>query len=599
MPTYAVSTEFAARDRISAVLTQMDKRAKITGRSLKSSFDKGSAAAARFQSVTKDILKAQALVKGAQLVKEGVRAVTTEYVGFDDAITAASAKFKDINLNTEAGRAKMDALRKSARKAGADTEFSATQGAQAIDFFAMAGFNAAQSMAMLPGATDLATIANVDLARSTDIASDSLGAFGLMTKDTVQLEKNFTRQNDVMAMTMSRTNTGLEDLFESIKKGAPAFTAAGQRMETFNAMAGIMANSGVKGAESGTQLRNVMLKLAKPTDEAQKTLDMLGVRTQDAQGNFRDVIDILADFELGLQGMGTKQKSAALATVFGARSVTGINILLATGVQKIRAFRDELDKSTGATKKMAAIMRTSLGNRLKAIQSAAIEVGFKIFSAFHDRGIKAIEAFTERVRKFDPQPIINGIEVSLKLFTGLWNVIKFLSPAFLPLISYMIAYGVVTKAVVAIDAIKYFIQMTKAIKGATAAQWLLNAAQWANPVGLVIAGVTALIFIVIKLIKHWDKVTKLFKATGRWIGRLFGVKPEEEPIEEPAYLQGETGTKPGGVEAPNRRQVEAVTSGRIGFEGRLNIAGAPAGSTVESRTVGAPPVEVALLGENP
>ena len=136
----------------------------------------------------------------------------------------------------------------------------------------MAGFNAEQAMKMLPGITSLATVANVDLARATDIASDALGAFNLMTNDTVQLQKNLNRVNDVSAKTTTMFNTDLNALFESVKAGASTFTAAGQSMESFNALVGVMSNAGVKGSESGTSLRNVMLRLADPTKE---TADVL------------------------------------------------------------------------------------------------------------------------------------------------------------------------------------------------------------------------------------------------------------------------------------------------------------------------------------
>lgn len=604
MPDYVTKTHFLGRENVTTLLTRIDNKATVLGNKLDLAFNRGSASAGRFKSVVSGILTTKLLSQGTAKLAAGVGAVATEYVTFDDAITAASAKFKDIDVNTDAGRKKMDALRLAARKAGAETEFSAGQGAQAIDFLAMAGFNAEQSMAALPGVTELATVANVDLARSTDIASDSLGAFNLMSEDSATLGKNFARMNDVMSMTMSRTNTGIEDLFESIKKGAPAFTAAGQSLETFNTMAGIMANSGVKGAESGTQLRNVMLQLAKPTDEAQKTLDMLGVRTADARGNFRDAVDILEDVERGLQGMGTEQKSAALATIFGARSVTGINILLATGTQKIRDFRGELYKSAGTTKEMAAIMRSSLGNQIKSLQSAAIELGFKLFSAFHDKGVSAIVMFTDKVRAFDPQPIITGIGTALKLFTGLWNVITFLSPAIQLVIIGLISYGIVTKSIAAIGAIKHFFMLTKAIRGAAAAQGLLNLVMNANPIFLITTGVTLLIFSLIKLVKHWDKVKGFFGKVGRFFG-MGGGKREVPDLGtaatgKPEFLSEETMPVTTTEQiSPNARQAEAVVGSNIQFAGRLDIAGAPPGSTIKSKTVGAPPIEMAFLGINP
>jgi TP901 family phage tail tape measure protein len=520
MPDFAVDTAFGAKDRVSGAFSKMDRRAEKFGRTADKAFKRASRSANRFDDIVKGILAAGVISKGLGLLRQGVGEVARQFVGFDQAVTSASAKFKGLNLSTEEGQKTLERLKKTARDVGAATQFSAGQAAEGLDFLAMAGFDAEQSMAALPGVVDLATVANLDLARSTDISSDSLGAFGLMTKDANQLQQNFTRLNDVMALTMSRTNTNMEDMFESIKKGAPAFTSAGQSMESFNALLGVMANSGVKGAESGTALRNVMLRLAKPTAEAQKQLDALGVRTQDSEGNFRDVVDILADVEKGLKGMGSAQKSAALATIFGARTVTGVNILLQEGSENIRSFRDELLNAAGASQKMADIMRQSLQNRLLSLQSAAIELGFKIFEAFEERGANAIDTMTEAIRAFDPKPIIEGIEAIIMVLKFLWSIAK-------PIINAFVAFG------------KFL--------GIAAAEILT-----------LLEGPA---------------------AGGRKIeGSLFGEIEESPPRR-----------------APNEEQARARQD--IRFTGRMEFANAPAGATVESKTEGAPDIDMAILGE--
>ncbi|KKL99369.1 hypothetical protein LCGC14_1815120 [marine sediment metagenome] len=150
--------------------------------------------------------------------------VTREFVNFDQAITSSSAKFGDLNLATAKGQKQLKALGKIARDVGAATQFSATEAAQGLDYLAMAGFNVEQAIAGLPRVIDLATVGKIDLARATDISSDALGAFNMMVKDSSQLQTNMTRINDVMAKTITSSNTDLEQLFETIKKGAPAFT---------------------------------------------------------------------------------------------------------------------------------------------------------------------------------------------------------------------------------------------------------------------------------------------------------------------------------------------------------------------------------------
>ncbi|NCB47772.1 phage tail tape measure protein, partial [bacterium] len=360
MSRFSIEAVFTAIDHITKPVANMARNSKMLAASIEQSSLKMSAGLQRAREST--AMLGTAALGGLAI---GLGLVTRQYFAFDQSITSASAKFTDLNRNTVDGQQKLEALRQIARKLGAETEFSADQAAQGLDFLAMAGFKTEQAISLLPGVVNLATVANVDLARATDIASDALGAFGLNTSDSTQLAINFTRINDVMAATMTRSNTSMEDLFESIKKGGASFVTAGQSVESFNALAGIMANSGLKGEESGTQLRNIMLRLADPTAEAAAQLKKLGVVTQDQNGNFLDIVDIIASLETGLNGMGTAQRSAALAQIFGARSVTGMNILLKEGSSNIRNFRTGLEGSAGASERMADVMRSSLMNQLK------------------------------------------------------------------------------------------------------------------------------------------------------------------------------------------------------------------------------------------
>jgi len=603
MGVFKVSTIFKARDKISGAFDKMRKRSKLFGDDASRAFSKASRAGSRFGDTLKAFLTANVLMKGISLLKQGLGAVLTQFIDFDQAIISASAKFKGLNLRTAQGQATLQELKRTARAVGAATQFSAGQAAGGLDFLAMAGFNAEQSIAALPGVVDLSTVANLDLARSTDIASDSLGAFGLMTKDTTKLQVNFTRLNDVMAKTMSSTNTNMEDLFETIKKGAPAFTAAGQSLESFSALAGTMANSGVKASESGTNLRNIMLRLAKPTGEAQKQLDKMNITTKDSKGNFLDIVDILGQFEKSTKKMGTQQKTAALATIFGARAVTGINILLKAGTKSIRSFRKELMNAGGESKRMASIMRKSLQNRIKSLQSAAIELGFKFITAFEKQGGGALDKFTAFVRKINIQPLIDAMKSLLLFGKGLLGIFQLFAPILKPLIAAFLTWKLILLGIMALKAPLVLWNFLKVIKVVTAAQWLWNAAMVANPVGLIVAGVALLIGAIVLLIVKWKSVKKFFvdgaKAIWTALKGLFGVFKsifslfgDATSKDMKAKVEQKKTTE---FIAPNKEEAKAQ---QINFNGRLDIAGAPAGSTVKSETKGAAPVGLELLGAN-
>lgn len=564
MADFAVRTKFTAQDKVTKAFGRMSRSADKFGNRSEKAFRRASRSATGFSSIaSKSILKIGALVGGIGTLTLGIRTVVTEFIEFDQAVTSASAKFKDLNLATEQGQKTLLELKKTARDVGAVTQFSAGEAAQGLDFLAMAGFNAKQSMVALPGVVDLATVANLDLARSTDIASDSLGAFGLMTQNTEKLQKNFTRLNDVMALTMARTNTNMEAMFEAIQKGAPAFTAAGQSLETFNALLGIMANSGVKGSEAGTSLRNVMLRLSKPVGEAQKVIDILGVKTKTSEGNFRDVVDILADMEKGLRGMGTAQRTAALSTIFGARAVTGINILLAEGSKSIRNFREEILNSAGASERMANIMRKSIGNQLKGLRSAAIELGFKFFEVFEKDSVNSIKALTEAIRTLDVKPIIADMKLILKDMKELFKTIQAL-----PLGKIFRTVHFLTKKF-SEPILTFFRLLTEALRR----------------IGILSDE------LMLSLSTNEPLLTRILNFAGRNIpGRAEAVLPNRN---EPLLTQNIPRESRTEVIPPNRE--EAAVRRDIGFQGQLNIIGAPEGSTVKSKTTGAPPIDVNLL----
>lgn len=411
---FEVLNIFKAKDKVSGKFDRMGKNANKFGKKSEKAFKRASKAARGFGNITKGILTAGGIQKGLGLVSQGLSSVTTDFLNFDNAVLSASAKFKGLDLTTQAGIKTLQELKKTAREVGRDTEFNAAQAASGLDFLALAGFNAKQAMALLPGVTNLATVAQVDLATATDIASDSLGAFGLMTEDTEQLTKNFTRVQDVMAKTTATSNTSLIDLFEAVKKGAPDFTAAGQDIETFSTLIGAMANAGIKGSEAGTKLRNMAVRLAKPTKEAAEVMEEWGIRVQDGNGNFRDMIDILDDVKRGSAQYGEVARAAGLKVLFGARQTGGLTVLLNEGTEKLKAYRDMLRDSGGAAEQMAEIMRSSLLNRLKSLGSAATDVGFQLFSAFDEKGAGAIDTLTQFIRKIDLTPFIETIKTVSK-----------------------------------------------------------------------------------------------------------------------------------------------------------------------------------------
>jgi TP901 family phage tail tape measure protein len=407
MPDWVVTTAFRGKDEMSAAFKSMGAGANRFGKKASRSFKKAANDALSFKKIVGGVLTAGLLQKGIGQLNRGIEGTIDNFIRFDHAATLAAAKFPE---GIKRGTREFKELKKVARDVGATTQFTATQAAEGLDFLAMAGFDSKQAMESLPRIVDLATVANMDLARSTDIASDALGSFNLMTKDSAQLSKNLARINDVFAKTVVTANTDMEQLFETMKKSGPVVTASGHEIETFAAIAGKMASSGIKAGDSATAMKNMFLRLQAPVGKGATLLKKLNIQTQDSSGNFRDIFDILEDFNKATREMGTAQRSAALDTIFGKRAIAGVSILLNEGSDSLRKYRELLKQAGGEAGKMSKDIRDSLQNRLESLNSAALELGFKFLDAFASKFPDGIDGAIAAVRKFDVSPIVFEIK---------------------------------------------------------------------------------------------------------------------------------------------------------------------------------------------
>ncbi len=517
---YAIETVYKLIDNITMPLDKIGVKGKTVGRALKNEFTKTEQQLANVGTKLKSFAKGAALA-GIALVGVGIGVATKQFIDYDAAVTGATAKFKDLDITSVDYKDNLKAVGKVARDVAAITEFNAVDTAGALDKMAMAGLTSKQSMALLAGTTNLATAAGADLTTAVDIATDALGAFGLMTEDEKALEGNLNRLSDVMAKTTNMFNTDISGFFESAKMGAATFTSTGQSLEDFSAMVGVMASSGIKGSESGTQLRNMMLSLASPSKTAAMALDRMGIKTTDAQGNFLNIIDILAQFEKGMKGMGDAEKAAALTDIFGKRTVTGVTLLLAEGTEGLKRYSKELQNAGGTAANVAAAMRGSLANRIEVLKSALTELGFKFVDAFAAKGGKAIENLTATITNFDPASIIDFLTAA---FTVISKIVGVLWKMRIIIISLAIAWGVYKVAVIAAVVISNIMGMVQAVQALVSAQQGMNVVQaifnvllTENPVGVIIVAIVALIAIIILCVKHWDDITAAMARCWDWV----------------------------------------------------------------------------------
>lgn len=201
------------------------------------------------------------------------------YAGFEDSMKQVQAT---MGLTGQEGEEAFQKLSQAAKDAGSSTRFSASESAEALNFLALAGYDAQQAVEALPGVLTLAAAGGMDLARASDLVTDSMAALGL---ETSQMGEYM----DLLARTSQRSNTSVQQLGEAFLVAGATLKNAGQSVETMNVMLGVLANRGIKGAEGGTKLRNVVMSLTTPTSIAAKELAKLGVSVTDSEGNIQEL----------------------------------------------------------------------------------------------------------------------------------------------------------------------------------------------------------------------------------------------------------------------------------------------------------------------
>jgi TP901 family phage tail tape measure protein len=523
---FAVGTIFKAVDEVSGPLTRMTSSVnRFANRAERSLGRVNTSLRSTSDAITGGITAttAAAAASGAALVK-----VTQTGADFEQQITNAASKFPgEIRRATEA----FAQLEATAREVGATTEFSASQAAGAIDFLAMAGFDAEQSIGALPKIVDLATAASLDLASAADIASDALGQFNMTSEDTEQQTKNLARIMDVMTRTATTANVTVGGLFETYKQAAPVATAAGQSIETLNALIGTLASSGIKASESGTALRAVFGRLQAPTGQAAAVIERMGIHTKDSQGDMLDVIDILGQMGTALDSFGTSQRAEVLKAVFGEEPIAAVNVLLAAGSKELNRYRGQLEQAAGASVKLAAVMRDTTRAEINGMNSAIEGLTITLFDLNKDGIRETLGGFTSWIRTIDQalqsnealgkavgQDVLNAVINLGKSVIVLTGLVVALKVASIATSTSIIAFK--TASMLATAATWAWFTATAAVPAilaaARAAMLAFNIVLWANPIGVVIGSITALVAIAALLIANWDKVMAFF--VGLWEG---------------------------------------------------------------------------------
>lgn len=278
-----------------------------------------------------------------------------------------------------------------AKEMGSKTKFSATESAQAMEYMAMAGWKTQDMVDGLKGIMDLAAASGEDLALTSDIVTDALTAFGLSASDS-------THFADVLAKASSNANTNVAMMGETFKYVAPVAGALGYSVEDCSVAIGLMANSGIKAGQAGTSLRQMLSRLAKPTDEVQGAMDQLGVSLTDSAGNMKSLDTVMGDLRNGFKGLSKAEQAQLATSLAGQEAMSGLLAIVNASDGDFDKLKDSIYNCKDAAANMAAVAQDNLAGQITSLKSKAEGLGIAFYGSIQEPlkelasvGVKALE----------------------------------------------------------------------------------------------------------------------------------------------------------------------------------------------------------------
>lgn len=404
-----------------------------------------------------------------------------------------------------------DRLREKAKEMGAKTKFSASEAADAFTYMAMAGWKTEDMLDGIEGIMSLAAASGEDLALTSDIVTDALTAFGLQAKDSAHFA-------DVLAAASNSANTNVSMLGESFKYVAPVAGALGYTAEDTSIALGLMANSGIKASQAGTALRTLLTNLANPTNDMVWAMETLNVSLTDSSGNMKSLREIMEDLRSGFSSLSEAESAQVAAMLAGKEGMSGLLAIVNSSEADFNKLAKAIDNADGTAENMANTMLDNLSGQLTILKSSLEGAAI----AFGDLLIPLIRDLVGLLQKAVDW-VNNLTDEQKETIVRIAEVVAVVGPVLL------ILGKVVNTIISVINIVNKVKTVILALKPAIEA---LNGVLAANPIGIIIAAIAALVAAFIYLwnncesfrqfwIDLWEGIKKVFKDVIDWIVNAF------------------------------------------------------------------------------
>lgn len=417
------------------------------------------------------------------------------------------------------------ALCEQALKLGSETQFTASDAASGQSFLAMAGFTPQAIQAALPGVLNMALAGGVELGETADIGSNILTQFNL-TADQMD------RVGDTLTAAFTRTNTDLRALGETMKYTGPVAAKLGISLEEAAAMAGMLANNGLRGSDAGTAMRASLSRLASPPKAAADALKELGVSVADARGKMRPMEDVLLDLYKATQKYGQVDQVSFFKDIAGEEAFVGLQTLVAAaGSGELQKLTRELQGARGEADRVAKVMADNLDGDLKNLDSAWEGLRIRI-SDLVDGPLRSVTQWLTRVLEkitslAQAHPVLTrqlliagGALLAMTATIGSLSLV--IGVLYGKLATLRLGFDILTRSM---NVVRVLPALWGMVTGSVS---LLGGAIGAlfSPVGLIVA---ALAGAAVLIWKYWDPIRAFF--AGVFSGIMERLAPLRETFE--------------------------------------------------------------------
>ncbi|MBB7567206.1 phage tail tape measure protein [Escherichia coli] len=413
------------------------------------------------------------------------------------------------------------ALREQALKLGSETQFTASDAASGQSFLAMAGFTPQAIQAALPGVLNMALAGGVELGETADIGSNILTQFNL-TADQMD------RVGDTLTAAFTRTNTDLRALGETMKYTGPVAAKLGISLEEAAAMAGMLANNGLRGSDAGTAMRASLSRLASPPKAAADALKELGVSVADARGKMRPMEDVLLDLYKATQKYGQVDQVSFFKDIAGEEAFVGLQTLVAAaGSGELQKLTRELQGARGEADRVAKVMADNLDGDLKNLDSAWEGLRIRI-SDLVDGPLRSVTQVLEKITSLaQAHPVLTrqlliagGALLAMTATIGSLSLV--IGVLYGKLATLRLGFDILTRSM---NVVRVLPALWGMVTGSVS---LLGGAIGAlfSPVGLIVA---ALAGAAVLIWKYWDPIRAFF--AGVFSGIMERLTPLRETFE--------------------------------------------------------------------